>query len=128
MTRNHDRMIEIQADRPAPRDGSLEIACYGSSAFRITSPKGVSVMIDPYRDPLRPHAVIPHHYSIWDVLQRPSTLQSAEPRVDTREVVEMLTGPRRTYSIKDIRHLDRAMHFFGEHVAFDKKAWLRDGC
>ena len=51
MTRNHNRMIEIQADRPAPRDGSLEIACYGSSAFRITSPKGVSVMIDPYRDP-----------------------------------------------------------------------------
>ena len=62
------------------------------------------------------------------MLQRPSTLQSAEPRVDTREVVEKLTGPRRTYSIKDIRRLDRAMHFFGEHIAFDKKAWLRDGC
>ena len=50
-TRNHDRMIEIQADRPAPRDGPVQIACHGSSAFRITSPKGVGVMIDPYRDP-----------------------------------------------------------------------------
>ena len=76
---------------------------------------------------LRPHVVIPHHYYIWDVLQRQSTLQSAEPWVDTREVVEKLTGPRRTYAIKDISHLDRAVHFFGDHVAFDKEAWFRDG-
>ena len=76
---------------------------------------------------LRPHVVIPHHYYIWDVLQRQSTLQSAEPWVATREVVEKMTGPRRAYSIKDIKHLDRAVHFFGDHVAFDKEAWLRDG-
>ena len=50
MTSNHNRMIEVQADRSAPRDGPVEIAYYGSSAFRITSPKGVSVMIDPWRN------------------------------------------------------------------------------
>ena len=71
--------------------------------------------------------VIPRHDYIRDVLQRQSALQSAEPWVDTREVVEKLTGPRRTYAIKDISHLDRAMHFFGDPVAFDREAWLRDG-
>ena len=25
------------------------------------------------------------------------------------------------------QHLDRAVHFFGDHVAFDKEAWFRDG-
>ena len=50
MTTNHNRMIEIQADRSPPRDGQVEIAYYGSSAFRITSPNGVSVMIDPWRN------------------------------------------------------------------------------
>lgn len=45
MTSNHNRMIEIQADRSPPRDGPVEIAYYGSSAFRITSPNGVSVMM-----------------------------------------------------------------------------------
>ena len=38
-----------------------------------------------------------------------------------------MTGPRREYAIDDIKHLDRAVHFFGDHVAFDKEAWLRDG-
>ena len=28
---------------------------------------------------------------------------------------------------KGISHLDRAVHFFGDHVALDKEAWLRDG-
>ena len=50
MTTNHNRMIELQADRSPPRDGPVEIAYYGSSAFRITSPNGVSVMIDPWRN------------------------------------------------------------------------------
>ena len=38
-----------------------------------------------------------------------------------------MTGPRREYAIRDIRHLDRTAHFFGDYVAFDKEAWLRDG-
>ena len=28
----------------------MEVAYFGSSAFKITSPKGVSVMIDPWRN------------------------------------------------------------------------------
>ena len=281
MTSNHNRMMELQADRSPAREGPVEIAYFGSSAFRITSPKGVSVIVDPWRnhpsrhwdwyfhdfpvtavdigasthahfdhdalhrldahvlldrpigryefadvairgiadkhatdssaalydfkkihaafggtsieppdnprswdnclltvetgglrilhwgdnrhnpppevwealgridiallpvdgsqhvmgfamvehiiDTLRPHVVIPHHYYIWDVVQRQSTLQSAEPWVDGRETAEKLDGPCRAYSASDIRHLDRAVHFFGDHVAFDRETWHREG-
>ncbi|MYE02524.1 MAG: hypothetical protein F4Y03_14875 [Alphaproteobacteria bacterium] len=281
MTSNHNRMIELQADRSPARDGPVEIAYFGSSAFRITSPKGVTVMVDPWRnhpsrrwdwyfhdfpltavdigasthahfdhdalhrldahvlldrpigryefadvairgiadkhatdssaalydfkkihrafgganieppdnprswdnclitvetgglrilhwgdnrhnpppevwealgrvdiallpvdgsqhvmgfamvehiiDTLRPHIVIPHHYYIWDVVQRQSTLQPADAWVDRHAGAEKLDGPGRTYSIADVRSLDRAVHFFGDHVAFDREAWHREG-
>ena len=51
MTSNHNRMMELQADASPAREGPVEIAYFGSSAFRITSPKGVSVMVDPWRKP-----------------------------------------------------------------------------
>ena len=47
MTSNHNRMIELQNDSAPAKDGLGEVAYFGSSAFKITSPKGVSVMIDP---------------------------------------------------------------------------------
>ena len=281
MASNHNRMIELQADRSPAREGPVEIAYFGSSAFRITSPKGVSVMVDPWRnhpsrrwdwyfhdfpvtevdigasthahfdhdalhrldahvlldrpigryefadvvirgiadkhatdssaalydfkkihrafgganieppdnprswdnclitvetgglrilhwgdnrhnpppevwealgridiallpvdgsqhvmgfrmvehiiEVLRPHIVIPHHYYIWDVVQRQSTLQPADAWVDARAGAKTLDGPSRTYSVADVRNLDRAVHFFGEHVAFDREAWHREG-
>ncbi len=45
MTSNHNRMIELQADNSPPRDGPVKLAYYGNSAFKITSPRGVSVII-----------------------------------------------------------------------------------
>ena len=281
MTSNHNRMIELQADRSPARDGPVEIAYFGSSAFRIASPKGVTVMVDPWRnhpsrrwdwyfrdfpltevdigasthahfdhdalhrldahvlldrpigryefadvaisgiadkhatdssaalydfkkihaafgganieppdnprswdnclitvetgglrilhwgdnrhnpppevwealgridiallpvdgsqhvmgfamvehiiDTLRPHVVIPHHYYIWDVVQRQSTLQPANAWVEARSGAEKLDGPSRSYAAAEIRGLDRAVHFFADHVAFDREAWHRDG-
>ncbi len=50
MTSNHNRMMERQADGSPAREGPVEIAYFGSSAFRIASPKGVSVMVDPWRN------------------------------------------------------------------------------
>lgn len=281
MTSNHNRMLEIQADQTPNCDGPVEIAFYGSSAFKITSPKGVSVMIDPWRnhpsrswdwyfhdfpitpvdigtsthahfdhdalhrldahvlldrligqyqfadmnihgladkhetdsscaiydykkihkafggadieppnnprswdhclivvetgglrivhwgdnrhnpppeiwaalgeidiallpvdasqhvmghihtdhiiETLRPKVVIPHHYYIWDVVQRQSTLQSADAWVAARERFERIDGPRRSYSIGDIKHLDRDVHFFGDNVDFDRESWHKLG-
>ena len=53
MSSNHNRMIELQADhspRKSRATDPVELAYFGSSAFRITSPRGVSVMIDPWRN------------------------------------------------------------------------------
>ena len=281
MSSNHNRMIEIQRERVPAKNGPVEIAYFGSSAFRITSPLGVSVMIDPWRnhparhwdwyfhdfpvtavdigasthahfdhdalhrldahvlldrligtyafadltitgladkhavdsscatydfkkihkrfhgtdieppdnprswdhclllvqsgglrivhwgdnrhdpppgiwdalgeidiallpidgsqhvmghamaesiiDRLRPRVVIPHHYYIWDVLQRQSTLLPADAWVAARAAHERIGAPRRSYQRTDIRHLDRMGHFFGDHVAFDRDAWHARG-
>lgn len=52
---NHNHMIDLQE---AAQEGTLEVAdeaielaYFGGSAFRITTPAGVSVMIDPWRNP-----------------------------------------------------------------------------
>ncbi len=76
---------------------------------------------------LNPRVVIPHHYYIWDVLQRQSTLQPAEDWVASRKTVTKMRSAKRIYRIKDLDKLDRAVHFFGDHVAFDKDAWLEAG-
>ncbi len=76
---------------------------------------------------LRPKVVVPHHYYIWDVLQRQSTLQSPDPWVDRRDRLRRIDGPTATYTREDLAGLDREIHYFGDHVAFDKAAWYRDG-
>lgn len=72
---------------------------------------------------LRPKVVIPHHYYIFDVTQRQSTLMPADEWV-RQQAHEYLDGPTRVYSPASIADLDRVVHYFGEHVAFDTKAWL----
>ncbi len=50
---NHNRMIDLQTRAAAmdpAAEGRVEIAYFGSSAFRITSPNGVSIMVDPWRN------------------------------------------------------------------------------
>ena len=51
---------------------------------------------------LKPRVVVPHHYYIWDVLQRQSTLQTAEDWVKSRPNVRRLRGPKRVYHIKEL--------------------------
>ena len=58
------------------------------------------------------------------MLQRQSTLQTAEAWVDAREGVERMAEPRRIYRIGEVDKLDGAVHYFGEHVNFDKAAWM----
>ena len=50
-TENNRRMIELQDRGDLPRgDGPVELAYFGGSAFRITSPAGLTIMIDPWRN------------------------------------------------------------------------------
>lgn len=46
--RNHNRMIEFAHGRND--GGPVKLAFFGSSAFRVTSPRGLSVMVDPWRN------------------------------------------------------------------------------
>ena len=279
MTSNHNRMIELQKASAPTNDGAVEIAYFGSSAFRITSPMGVSVMVDPWRnhpsrkwdwyfhdfpitevdigisthahfdhdalhrldahvlldrligqytfgdvrisgfadkhavdstyalydykkiskffnnvdieppnnprswdncllvlevgemrilhwgdnrhnppeniwsalghidiallpidasqhvmghihtaqiiDTLKPRVVVPHHYYIWDVVQRQSTLQTCQDWVDACKQKEILSTPSKIYDKKALENLDRVVHYFGDNVAFDKEKWLQ---
>ena len=45
---NQNRMIAFQRDAPAT--GPVKLAFFGSSAFRITAPSGLTVMLDPWRN------------------------------------------------------------------------------
>lgn len=79
-------------------------------------------MDDAVIDQVKPRVVIPHHYYIWDLTVRSSTLLSAEEWVDTRPH-RRLDGASQTYSRADLDELDGLVHFFGDHVAFDKAKW-----
>jgi len=48
---NNNRMIAFQQGTAPAGPGCVELSFFGSSAFRITSPKGLTVMIDPWRNP-----------------------------------------------------------------------------
>lgn len=49
---NHNHMIELQEKLAASSDGtSIELAYFGGSAFKVTSPAGLTIMIDPWRNP-----------------------------------------------------------------------------
>lgn len=51
-TENHNHMIDLQERSPnSSSDGSVELAFFGGSAFRVTSPAGLTMMIDPWRNP-----------------------------------------------------------------------------
>lgn len=50
-TSNQNRMIDLQeTSSEAPKDGPVKLAFFGSSAFRITTPLGLTIMIDPWRN------------------------------------------------------------------------------
>ena len=73
---------------------------------------------------LSPSIIIPHHYYIFDVTVRQSTLQPADGWLNTQENVVRLTSPSVNYHPKDLTNTKRRIDFFDGHVAFDKKKWL----
>jgi len=48
---NHDRIVQIQ-NEGGTRDAvdGVEVAYYSNSSFQVTSPKGISIIIDPWRN------------------------------------------------------------------------------
>ena len=48
---NNNRMIAFQSAEPQRAAGEIELAYFGCSSFRITTPAGLTVLIDPWRNP-----------------------------------------------------------------------------
>lgn len=49
--KNHNRIIQVQKDGGVQADsGKVGVAFYSNSAFQITSPRGITVMVDPWRN------------------------------------------------------------------------------
>ena len=83
--------------------------------------------VDAIIDRLDPKVIVPHHYYIWDMTQRQSTLQVPNQWLDGKWEVTLIDGPKMTYQRATVAGLSRAIHFFGDHVAFDKQAWFEAG-
>jgi L-ascorbate metabolism protein UlaG (beta-lactamase superfamily) len=72
---------------------------------------------------LQPKVVVPHHYYIWDVTTRGSTLLPADGWVAAQPRSRKIEGPAARYSATDLAGQETTADFFGGHVAFDKLAW-----
>lgn len=75
---------------------------------------------------LRPKVVVPHHYYIWDLTQRASTLLPADAWLEAQPNHRRLDGPVARYTRAGLEGQRPRFDFFGDHVAFDKLAWRRD--
>ncbi|MBS0243166.1 MAG: MBL fold metallo-hydrolase [Proteobacteria bacterium] len=74
---------------------------------------------------LKPAVVVPHHYYIWDLTTRGSTLQTVDGWVDAQPRSRRLHGPTATYESSSLQGESPTVDFFRDHVAFDKLAWRR---
>lgn len=74
---------------------------------------------------LAPRVVVPHHYYIWNVVQRQSTLLGVEGWLAGQARVERLDAPERAYAQEDMP-AETTVHCFGDHVAFDVTSWHRE--
>ena len=69
---------------------------------------------------LAPRIVVPHHYHIWDVTTRGSTLLPADAWVKTRANARWAQSGSVELVAEDVRSSPSGVLYFGEHVAFQK--------
>ena len=74
---------------------------------------------------LKPKVVVPHHYYIWDLTTRGSTLFPADDWVAAQPQHRVLAGAQARYQKSAFTHAGTRIDFFGDHVAFDKLAWRK---
>jgi L-ascorbate metabolism protein UlaG (beta-lactamase superfamily) len=79
-------------------------------------------MADQLIDRLEPNVMIPHHYYIWNIVQRQSTLFPANEWLKTRKNVCDL-GRSSIFYTSDNLPQKTTVHSFGNHVGFDVREW-----
>lgn len=102
--------------------GRIDIALLPvDGSQHVMSFKSVDVIIDR----LKPKVIVPHHYYIWDIVQRGATLMPADDWVKARSHL-VVGGPVTSYTRAELDTLKGTrVDFFGDHVAFDKLAWRK---
>ncbi len=123
------RILHWGDNRPNPPDhvweqiGEIDIALLPvDGTFHVLSETQVAEVAAR----LAAKIVVPHHYYIWDVTTRGSTLQSPDAWVDRQPNRHWLTGGSVRLSTAEVKAQAGLVLCFGEHVAFDKAA-LRQG-
>ncbi|MEL6374671.1 MAG: MBL fold metallo-hydrolase [Pseudomonadota bacterium] len=81
-----------------------------------------NVKVDEVIARLQPRVVVPHHYYIWSIVQRQSTLLPVDGWVGAQSQVRRVEAGEVTYRADDLPDATRVDHF-GDHVAFDVAAW-----
>jgi len=71
---------------------------------------------------LAPRVVIPHHYYIWNIVQRQSTLLPVEKWLASQTCVRALDGAETVYSPQTLPG-ETTIDYFANHVAFNVTAW-----
>ena len=134
-TSNHNGLMARQeaawAGDPSPAaPGPVEIAYFGSSAFRITSPSGLTVMIDPWRNlPTRTWDWYFDDFPVTAVDIGVSTHahfdHDALHRLDAHVLLDRLAG---TYAFADvaITGIAEKHNTDSTHALYDFKAYIRD--
>jgi L-ascorbate metabolism protein UlaG (beta-lactamase superfamily) len=82
-------------------------------------------MLDQIIARIQPRIVIPHHYFIWNVTLRQSTLFSADKWLETQSRVRHLGAAKTNYPPETLPQ-KTTIDSFGDNVAFDVATWHRD--
>ena len=84
--------------------------------------------LDEVIEILNPSIIVPHHYYIFDLTVRQSTLQPADDWVREQSNPNFLDKASIHYNKSELQSVKRRIDFFGNHVAFDKKLWHEALC
>ncbi len=74
---------------------------------------------------IAPRVVVPHHYYVWNVVQRQSTLLPVEKWIADQPAVRRLEQAEVSHQ-PDALPVKTTVDYFGDHIAFDVDAWHRE--
>ncbi len=82
-------------------------------------------LVDEITARLRPKVLIPHHYSIWNIVMLQSTLKEVDSWIAAQNNVRDVGKASAVYAPGSMPEATRIDHF-GDHVGFDVDQWHRD--
>ena len=119
---NNDRVMAIQRFGGVRKDtGEVTFTYYGNMAFKITSPRGVEVFVDPWRND------VTGMYPYWFVMQMPKVTadvalithshfdHDAMDRLDTSMILDRMAGE---YTLGDVKKLDGKMWMIQARIQY----------